>query len=114
TRDTMRYARKDELGEWCSRACRGDTERVAIRKCGRPRKYRTLEECGAAKTSQQRAYRSVAVWKNPLAAWQKQRAYRRENRLFRIPLRRTIVGTIARHAAIILLGATQTCTRSSR
>jgi hypothetical protein len=37
----VRYTRKDEVGEWCSRECRGDAARAAVRKGGRPRKYRT-------------------------------------------------------------------------
>ncbi len=54
----VRFTRKDELGIWCSRACRGDGERQATRKTGRPRKYRNGEESRAAKTRQQRNYRS--------------------------------------------------------
>lgn len=37
----VRYARRGESGTWCSRECRGDSERPAIRNSGRPRKYRT-------------------------------------------------------------------------
>lgn len=59
----VRYTRKNELGVWCSRECRGDAERVAVRKSGRPRKYRTPEQRRAAKTRQQQVYRNVAVWK---------------------------------------------------
>jgi len=61
----VRYTRQGEPGVWCSKECRGDGERPAIRKGGRPRKYRTEQECRAAKTSLQRVYRDVAVWKKP-------------------------------------------------
>ena len=61
----VRYTRRGESGEWCSRECRGDAETPAIRKGGRPRKYRTPEQSRAAKTAQQRVYRDVAVWKKP-------------------------------------------------
>ena len=64
----VRFTRRDEIGEWCSRDCRGDGTRITVRKGGRPRKYRTHEQRRAAKTRQQRDYRSVAVWKNPPAA----------------------------------------------
>jgi len=82
----VRYTRSGELGEWCSRECRGDADRPVIRKGGRPRKYRTPEEGRAAKTAQQRVYRNVLAWKNPpLAASQKQKTCRRKKRLSRIP-----------------------------
>jgi hypothetical protein len=45
------YTRKNESGVWCSRECRGDAERPAIRKGGRPRKYKTNAE-------RQQAYRN--------------------------------------------------------
>jgi hypothetical protein len=60
----VRYTRRDDTGVWCSRECRGD-ERRAIRRGGRPRKYRNGEEGRAAKTKQQRVYRGVSVWKKP-------------------------------------------------
>ena len=41
----VRFTRKDESGVWCSCKCRGDGERQAIRKGGRPREY----ESGAQK-----------------------------------------------------------------
>ena len=53
----VRFTRRDEAGFWCSRECRGDGERQATRKNGRPRKYRNSEECRAAKTLQQKNYR---------------------------------------------------------
>ena len=59
------FRRRDEIGEWCSRECRGDAARVVTRRGGRPRKYRNHKERRAAKTRQQRDYRSVAVWKPP-------------------------------------------------
>src|SRR5260370_2894694 len=61
----IRFTRKDESGVWCGRECRGDGEHRRIRKGGRPRKYETLKECRTAKTSQQRSYRAVSVWKKP-------------------------------------------------
>ena len=39
----VRYTRAGDTGVWCSRECRGDAERHATRKGGRPRKYRTEE-----------------------------------------------------------------------
>lgn len=59
----IRFTRKDVSGEWCSRKCRGDDERKAIRKGGRPRKYKTPKERRRAKTRQQRDYRAVSMWK---------------------------------------------------
>ena len=61
----VRYTRKDEAGEWCSRECRGDVQREAIRRGGRPRKYRSVEQARTAKTMQQRSYR-LSVEKTPL------------------------------------------------
>ncbi len=46
----VRFTRKEESGVWCSHKCRGDGERHAVRKAGRPREY----ESGAQR---QRAYR---------------------------------------------------------
>lgn len=45
-----RFTRKDEPGVWCSRECRGESERPAIHRGGRPHKYAN----GAEK---QKAYR---------------------------------------------------------
>ncbi len=64
----VRYTRRGEPGVWCSRECRGDREQPAIHRGGRPRKHRTPEECRAAKTSQQREYRNVSVWKKPVSS----------------------------------------------
>ena len=61
----VRYTRRGESGVFCSTECRGDADRPVLRKGGRPRKYRTPEECRTAKTLQQREYRNVAVWKKP-------------------------------------------------
>jgi hypothetical protein len=61
----VRFTRKDDPGVWCSRECRGDDSRCAIRKGGRPRKYESPKECRTAQTSQQRSYRAVSVWKKP-------------------------------------------------
>src|SRR5258708_29795039 len=61
----VRYTRRGESGEWCSRECRGDDQHV-IRKGGRPRKYRNGEQSRAAKTLQQKNYRSrLSVEKTP-------------------------------------------------
>jgi hypothetical protein len=54
----VRYTQREDSGVWCSRECRGDGERQAIRKNGRLRKYRDNEESRAAKTRQQCDYRS--------------------------------------------------------
>jgi hypothetical protein len=54
----VRFTRKDESGVWCSRACRGDDERRATRRGGRPQKYENGGERRAAKTRQQQNYRS--------------------------------------------------------
>jgi hypothetical protein len=62
----VRYTRKDEPGEWCSRECRGDADREVVRRGGRPRKYRNAEMARAAKTVRQRGYRlSPSVEKTP-------------------------------------------------
>jgi hypothetical protein len=53
----VRYTRQGEAGEWCSRECRGDFQKLTL-KAGRPRKYRNGRERRAAKTVQQRNYRS--------------------------------------------------------
>src|SRR6266446_3244042 len=53
----VRFTRRDDVGVWCSPLCRGDGERQAARKNGRPRKYRNSEECRTAKTLQQKNYR---------------------------------------------------------
>ena len=36
----VRYTRKNESGEWCSRECRGDGTWNVVRTGGRPQKYR--------------------------------------------------------------------------
>lgn len=55
---SVRYTRRGELGEYCSGECRGDGERVEIRKGGRPRKYRTAEQAHVAKMGLQRIRRN--------------------------------------------------------
>jgi hypothetical protein len=54
------YTRRGDSGVWCSRECRGDAERPAIRKGGRPRKHRSNAE-------RQQAYRErvLTVTKPP-------------------------------------------------
>jgi hypothetical protein len=51
------FIRKCETGVWCSRECRGEFQRPAILKRGRPPKYKNDKERRAAKTLQQRNYR---------------------------------------------------------
>jgi hypothetical protein len=58
----VRFTRKDDSGVWCSRECRGDLHGDAIRKGGRPRKYRTEDARTDAERQQnaerQRAFRA--------------------------------------------------------
>jgi len=54
----VRFTRRGESGVWCSWECRGEFERPAILKPGRPRKYKNAADRRAAKTKQQRNYRS--------------------------------------------------------
>jgi|SRR5215470_3560794 len=61
----VRYTRKDDPGVWCSRECRGDSDRAMTRRGGRPRKYRSIEQARTAKTMQQRGYR-LSVEKTPM------------------------------------------------
>jgi hypothetical protein len=81
----VRFTRMDEVGEWCSRECRGDGERQAARKGGR------RGSIGASKIAAlpRRASRGNIVvspcGKNRLAACKKQTTYRRENGLSRLP-----------------------------
>ena len=57
----VRFTRRGEPGEWCSRECRDGIEAAErhriTRRSGRPRKYRNREERRARKTQQQRDYR---------------------------------------------------------
>jgi hypothetical protein len=58
----VRFKRACQTEVWCSQECRGDFRREAIRKGGRPRKYRTdrarhdAEQCQNAE--RQRAFRA--------------------------------------------------------
>ncbi len=52
------FTRYGETGVYCSRECRGDAQRSATLRPGRPRKYKTERERRAAKTRQQQVYRS--------------------------------------------------------
>jgi len=54
----IRFTRRDEAGVWCSRECRGETQRAAMLRPGRPRKYTSERERRTAKTRQQQVYRS--------------------------------------------------------
>jgi len=55
----VRFTRYDESEVYCSRECRGDGQRSATHRRGRPRKYKTDSERRAAKTRQQRFYRAA-------------------------------------------------------
>jgi hypothetical protein len=50
----VRFTRRGESGEWCSRECRGDGERQKIRKGGRPSKYKDERTRKNAHAQQQR------------------------------------------------------------
>jgi|SRR5215472_276335 len=64
---SVRYTREGEIGEWCSRECRGGGVAAAIRKGGPPRKYRTDDQRRAAKTMHSALIAAVSVWgKTPL------------------------------------------------
>jgi len=54
----VRFTRCGESEVYCSRECRGDADRSATLRPGRPRKYKTDRERRAAKTRQQQVYRS--------------------------------------------------------
>ena len=54
----VRFTRHGESEVYCSRECRGDAQRSATHRRGRPRKYKTDRERRAAKTRQQQVYRS--------------------------------------------------------
>jgi hypothetical protein len=54
----VRFTRYGESEVYCSRESRGDAERSATHRRGRPRKYKTRSERRAAKTRQQHVYRS--------------------------------------------------------
>jgi hypothetical protein len=66
----VRFTRLGESEQYCSRECRGDVKRVAIRKGGRPRKYRTEIERQRAERQQgaerQRAFRAIQRNGKPL------------------------------------------------
>jgi hypothetical protein len=54
----VRFTRHNESKVYCSRECRGDAQRSATHRRGRPCKYKTDRERRAAKTRQQQVYRS--------------------------------------------------------
>jgi hypothetical protein len=86
----VRFTRKDDAGVWCSPECRGDDERRATHKKGRPRKYRNGEECRAAKTRQQRDYRlSPAVEKTVCIQVETKDLQAQKSPLSHYPLTRT-------------------------
>jgi hypothetical protein len=59
---SVRFTWKDESGVWCSRECRSDAHRGAIRKGGRPKRYRSEDAKIVAKRVQnskrQKAFRA--------------------------------------------------------
>jgi hypothetical protein len=76
----VRYTRKKEAREWCSRGCRGDGERPLIRRGGRPRKYKTNAE-------RQRVYRaSLGVTKHVSSLQQTKDLQAQKPRLSHYPL----------------------------
>jgi hypothetical protein len=56
----VRFTRYGESEVYCSRECRGDGQRSATHRRGRPRKNKTDSECRAAKTRQQQVYRGAS------------------------------------------------------
>jgi hypothetical protein len=54
----VRFTRHGELEVYCARECRGDAQRSATHRRGRPRKYKTERERRTAKTRQRQVYRS--------------------------------------------------------
>jgi hypothetical protein len=54
----VRFTRHNESKVYCCRECRGDAQRSATHRWGRPRKYKTERERRTAKTRQQNVYRS--------------------------------------------------------
>jgi hypothetical protein len=63
----VRFTQRGEVGEWCCRECRGDSQWEVVRKGGRPRKYRNERARVAAERLQNaerpRAFR-VRSWRN--------------------------------------------------
>src|SRR6202521_3258591 len=68
----VRITRRGESGVWCSVACRGDRERPAIHRGGRPRKH-------ATDADRQRGYRASLGVTKPVSPplktqdWQRQK-----------------------------------------
>jgi hypothetical protein len=54
----VRFTRHGESEMYCARKCRGDAQRSATHRQGRPREYETERERRTAKTRQQQVYRS--------------------------------------------------------
>jgi hypothetical protein len=65
----VQFTRTSETGVWCSQACRGDLRKEAIRKGGRPRKYRTERARQSAERFQnaerQRTFRAKQLMQLP-------------------------------------------------
>ena len=64
----VRYTRRGESEVWCSRQCCGDGEQHAIRKGGRPKKYKTDAERQRAEREQGTAVQTVGRGRNPVRA----------------------------------------------
>jgi len=54
----VRFTRRGESEVCCARECRGDAQRCATHRRGRPPKFKTERERRTAKTRQQQVYRS--------------------------------------------------------
>jgi hypothetical protein len=54
----VRFTWHGESEVYCARECRGDAQRSATHRRGRPRKYKTERERRTAKTRQRQVYRS--------------------------------------------------------
>jgi hypothetical protein len=95
----VRFTRKDQPGEWCSRECRDGIEAAEhydatrnYRKGGRPRKYQTEQERKAARRRQnanrQQAFRQRrSVTQNHLVSDSFHVITKRENQPLAITLR---------------------------
>jgi hypothetical protein len=92
----VRYTRRDDLGEWCSRECRGDAAHAAVHRGGRPRKHRSNAD-------RQRAYRSrIQIVTKPVStALQTDHLQTSKQPLSTIPLKPSIryvfCGPLRRH-----------------
>jgi hypothetical protein len=58
----VRFTRHNESKVYCCRECRGDAQRSATHRWGRPRKYKTERERRAAKSRQQQTSSSSSKY----------------------------------------------------